>query len=170
MFFIGISICVIIAVVVCTVILSKKDNYNQLNNNSIKPRIFAAIAITISLISFGFMIAALILYFVEPPVGEETTYSFASFIIGIAIAVFSLLFYTIDTIFLIIKAFKGIDSKYNAILSFMILIALPIIILLLRNCVFYTWLLWYAYYVVIIAVELIPLVKLLKNNRETNKI
>ena len=123
----------------------------------------AIFAMIISLISFGLMIASLIVSFNEPPVEEDVSRSFALWVFGMIVAYFSLIFYFADAVFSIIKVVLKIHPVFNAVLSIMLIGAIPMAIFVgggLGASIY----IWNAYYLAIFILEIISIAKHMKMN------
>ena len=123
----------------------------------------AIFAMIISLISFGLMIAALIVFFNEPPVEEGVSRSFALWVFGMIVAYFSLIFYFADAVFSIIKVVLKIHPVFNAVLSIMLIGAIPMAIFVGGGLGVSIYI-WNAYYLAIFILEIISIAKHMKMN------
>ena len=112
-------------------------------------KLYAIIAMVISLISFGFMIASLI------------AYSFAFWVYGVIIALFSTFFYFIDGIISIKKVFMKINPVFNSILAIMLIIVIPMFFLIGQRAGVSVYI-WNAYYLAIFVLEIVSIVKQVK--------
>ncbi|MBQ2675789.1 MAG: hypothetical protein IJF54_00110 [Clostridia bacterium] len=126
-------------------------------------KIPAIIAMIISAISFGFMIVSLIATFTESSVDNGISDSFRFWAYGVIFAIFSVIFYFIDAVFLIIKAFKKINPIINAILSVMLIGAIPMVIIFGGGLGINIYI-WNAYYLAIFILEIVSTVKHIKMN------
>ena len=123
----------------------------------------AIIAMIISIFSFGLMIGSLVAIFTEPPVDDSVSRSFVFWMFGIIVAMFSLIFYFIDAILSVIKVFMKIHPIFNAILSVMLIGAIPMMIFVGGGLGINIYI-WNAYYLAILILEIISIVKHLKLN------
>ena len=129
----------------------------------ISSKIHAIIAMAISLVSFGFMIASLVAMINYVPQAEEgfgVSPSFAFWLYGILIAMFSLIFYLVDAVLSIIKVFKRIDPVFNGILALLLIGAVPMVIFVGGGLGINVYI-WNAYYLGIFVLEIISIVKLM---------
>lgn len=129
----------------------------------ISSKIHAIIAMAISLVSFGFMIASLVAMIDYVPQAEEgfgVGPSFAFWLYGILIAMFSLIFYLVDAVLSIIKIFKKIDPVFNGILALLLIGAVPMVIFVGGGLGINVYI-WNAYYLAIFVLEAISIVKLI---------
>ena len=130
------------------------------NTSSKSAAIFAMI---ISLISFGLMIASLIVSFNETPVEMGVSKSFALWVYGMIVAYFSLILYFADAVFSIIKAVLKIHPVFNTILSIMLIGAIPMAIFVGGGLGINIYI-WNAYYLAIFILEIISIAKHIKLN------
>ena len=130
------------------------------NTSSKSAAIFAMI---ISLISFGLMIASLIVSFNETPVEMDVSTSFALWVYGMIVAYFSLIFYFADAVFSIIKAVLKIHPVFNTILAIMLIGAIPMAIFVGGGLGINIYI-WNAYYLAIFILEIISIAKHIKLN------
>ncbi len=122
-------------------------------------KIFAIIGMVISLVSFAYMIAALVTSFTVE--GSEMGHpSFSYWMFGILAALCSLLFYFIDAVLSIIKILMGMHPIYNAILALLLLGAIPMWIFVGGRPDLA--LLWNAYYLAVFVLEVISIAKHIK--------
>ncbi len=129
----------------------------------ISSKIHAIIAMAISLVSFGFMISSLVAMINYVPPTEEgfgVGPSFAFWLYGILIAMFSLIFYLVDAVFSIIRVFKKIDPVFNGILA-LLLIGAVLMVIFVGGGLGINVYIWNAYYLAIFVLEAISIVKLI---------
>ena len=127
----------------------------------ISSKIHAIIAMAISLVSFGFMIASLVAMINYVPPTEEgfgVSPSFAFWLYGIFIAMFSLIFYLVDAVLSIIRVFKRIDPVFNGILALLLIGSVPMVIFVGGGLGINVYI-WNAYYLAIFVLEAISIVK-----------
>ena len=131
---------------------------------STSTKVSAIIAMIISLVSFVLMISSFVALITEPPLElGDISKSFAFWLWGMIVAYFSLIFYFIDAIFSIIKIFMKIHPIFNAILSIMLLGAIPMG-LFVGGGLGISIYIWNAYYLAIFILEIVSIVKHVKMN------
>ena len=120
----------------------------------------ALIAMAITLFSFCFALSSLQALLTEVIPDDFTGYSdsFAFWIYSVMTALFSLLFYLIDAIFLINKAQNGIRPKFNRVLGVLLIVAIPMCLCFGGSPGISSYI-WNAYYVVIFILEIISIVQ-----------
>ena len=121
------------------------------------------IAMAISLISFGFMFASLVMVLTETPVASGVSRSFALWLWGMIVAYFSLIFYFVDAVLSIIKIFLKIHPIFNAVLSVMLIGAIPMALFVGGGLGINIYI-WNAYYLAIFILEIVSIVKHVKLN------
>ena len=127
-------------------------------------KVSAIFAMIISLVSFVLMISSFVALITEPPLElGDISKSFAFWLWGMIVAYFSLIFYFIDAIFSIIKIFMKIHPIFNAILSIMLLGAIPMG-LFVGGGLGISIYIWNAYYLTIFILEIVSIVKHVKLN------
>ena len=127
-------------------------------------KVAAIIAMIISLISFGLMISSFVALITEPPLEQgDISKTFAFWLWGMIVAYFSLIFYFIDAIFSIIKIFMKIHPVFNAVLSTLLLGAIPMGIFVGGGLGISIYI-WNAYYLAIFILEIVSIVKHVKMN------
>ena len=131
---------------------------------STSTKVSAIIAMVISLISFFLIIAAFVISANEPHVEQGVvSKSFALWVFGMIVAYFSLIFYFIDAILSAIKVFMKIHPIFNAVLSIMLIGAIPMGILVGGGLGISIYI-WNAYYLAIFILEIVSIVKHVKMN------
>ena len=124
----------------------------------------AIFAMIISLISFGLMICSFIALITEPALKQEgVSKSFAFWAFGIIVACFSLIFYFVDAVLSIIKIFLKIHPIFNAVLSVMLIGAIPMLLFVGGGLGINIYI-WNAYYLAIFILEIVSIVKHVKLN------
>lgn len=125
---------------------------------STSTKVSAIIAMSISLISFCLITTAFVISVNEPPVEMGVSRSFAFWVFGMIAAYISLFFYFVDAIFSIIKVFMKIHPKFNAVLSIILIGAIPMGIFVGSRLGINIYI-WNAYYLAIFILEIVAIVK-----------
>ena len=128
---------------------------------STSTKISAMIAMVISLISFGLVITALVISANETTVEYGHSKAFGFWMFGSIVSVVSMIFYFIDAILSAIKVFMKIHPVFNAILSVMLIAALPMSIIVGGSLGINIYI-WNAYYLVIFILEVVSIIKHIK--------
>ena len=132
-------------------------------------KVHAIIAMVISLVSFSLMIASLVVMLTETPVDEGVSRSFALWVFGMIVAYFSLIFYFVDAILSAIKVFMKIHPVFNAILSIMLIGAIPMALFVGGGLGINIYI-WNAYYLAIFVLEIVSIVKHVKLNSSKSNV
>ncbi len=128
----------------------------------------AIFAMIISLVSFGLMISSFVALITEPPLEEGgISKSFALWVWGMIIAYVSLIFYFADAVFSIIKVVLKIHPVFNAVLSIMLIGAIPMAVFIGGGLGINIYI-WNAYYLAIFILEIVSIVKHIKMNASEN--
>ena len=124
----------------------------------------AIFSMIISLISFGLMICSFIALITEPAREQgDVSKSFAFWVFGMIVAYFSLIFYFVDAVLFIIKIFLKIHPIFNAVLSVMLIGAIPMALFVGGGLGINIYI-WNAYYLAIFILEIVSIVKHVKLN------
>ena len=123
----------------------------------------AIIGMIISLVSFSFMIASLVVMLTETPVDEGVSRSFALWVFGMIVAYLSLIFYLVDAVLSVIKIFYKIHPVFNTVLAIMLIGAIPMALFVGGGLGINIYI-WNAYYLAIFVLEIVSIVKHVKLN------
>ena len=132
----------------------------------------AIIAMIISLDSFGLMITSLVTLLTESSVAyteHAHSRSFVFWMFGVIVALFSLIFYFVDAILSVIKVFMKIHPVFNAILSIMLIGAIPMALFVGGGLGINIYI-WNAYYLAIFVLEIVSIVKHVKLNSSKSNV
>ena len=124
-------------------------------------KIHAIIGMAISVVSFGLLITSLILGLIESPTEFGLSNSFSFWVLSVIVAMISLLFYIIDALLSIVKAFKKVDPIFNSLLSILLFGAVPMVIFVSGGTGINIYI-WNAYYLTIFVLEIVSLIKHIK--------
>ncbi len=127
----------------------------------------AIIAMIISLLSFGLMIASLVALFIDTPTEHAHGGAFGFWLCGVIVALFSLIFYFIDAVLSIIKACMKIHPIFNSVLAVMLIAAIPMAIFVGGGLGINIYI-WNAYHLAIFILEIVSIVKHVKLNSHQN--
>lgn len=135
---------------------------------STSTKVSAIIAMIISLTSFCLIITAFFISANEPPVEMGgVSRSFAFWVFGMIVAYFSLIFYFVDAIVSAIKVFMKIHPVFNAVLSIMLIGAIPMGIFIGGGLGVNIYI-WNAYYLAIFILEIVSIAKHIKMNTSSD--
>ena len=120
---------------------------------------YAIVAMLISLVSFGFMVASFVTLLTETPVDDGVSRSFALWVWGMIVAYISLIFYFVDAVLSIIKIFLKIQPIFHAVLSVMLIGAIPMALFVGGGLGINVYI-WNAYYLAIFILEIVSIKKI----------
>lgn len=115
-------------------------------------------AILFSIASFGMLVAAAVYLIKFNPSGEALGMppSFAFWIYSVIFALISMVFYFIDALRAIARAFKKINPAFNLIISLLFVCAIPLLVFVGAGS---GVIIWNAYYVLIFVLEIVSTIK-----------
>ena len=138
---------------------------------SVATKVSAIIAMLISLFSFALLVSAFIVSINEVPPEMGVSQSFGLWVFAVIIAMISLIFYTIDAIFSIIKIFMKIDPIFNSILAVILIGAIPMVIYVGGGLGINIYI-WFSYYLLMFVLEIVAIIKhvrMMKADSEAEK-
>jgi hypothetical protein len=114
-------------------------------------------AILFSIASFGMLVAAAV-YLIKSNPSEEVMMppSFAFSIYSVIFALISMVFYFIDALRAIARAFKKINPAFNLIIALLFVCAIPLLVFVGAGS---GVIIWNAYYVLIFVLEIVSTIK-----------
>lgn len=120
-------------------------------------RISSICAIIFSIASFG-MLAAAAVYLIKNNPSEEVVMppSFAFWIYSVIFALISMVFYFIDALRAIARAFKKINPAFNLIIALLFVCAIPLLVFVGAGS---GAIIWNAYYILIFVLEIVSTIK-----------
>lgn len=128
-------------------------------------KIPAIIAMHMAVFSLGLLIASLIalIHEVEPEFGGVSR-SFAFWVYAVIISTVSLVFYSVDAVFSIIKAVHKIHPRFNIVLAVLLIGAIPMMWFVGQKLGINIYI-FYSYYFAIFVLEIISVIKHIKLSR-----
>ena len=127
----------------------------------IHSKIPAMIAMLIALFSLGLLITAFVVSIneVEPEMGVSKSFAFWAF--AVITSMLSLIFYFIDAVFSIIKAFMKIHPIFNIVLALLLIGAIPMMLFVGGKLGINIYI-YFSYYLLIFVFEIISIIKHIK--------
>ena len=135
---------------------------------SVATKVSAIIAMLISLFSFALLVSAFIVSINEVPPEMGVSQSFGLWVFAVIIAMISLIFYTIDAIFSIIKIFMKIDPIFNSILAVILIGAIPMVIYVGGGLGINIYI-WFSYYLLMFVLEIVSIIKHIRMMKADNE-
>ena len=125
---------------------------------------FGIIAVIISAVSIGLIILS---FFVEAPTDQGVSRGFACWIFSVIVAFFSVLFYVIDGVVCLVKAFTKIDPIFHLISALLYIGFVPMALFV--GAAFNSTVIWYVYYLGIFVLEIVDIAKHMKFQRKERR-
>ena len=135
---------------------------------SVTTKIYAMIAMLISLLSFVLLVTAFIVSINEVPPEKGVSRSFAFWVFAVIVSMISLLFYTIDAIYSVVKIFMKINPICNIILSVILIGAIPMVIFVGGGLGINIYI-WFSYYLLMFVLEIVSIIKHIKMMKADSK-
>ena len=125
-------------------------------------KIPAMIGMLIAVISFGLLAAAFVVsvHEAEPEMGVSR--SFALWVFAVITSMLSLIFYLVDALLSIIKAFDRVFPLFNGVLAFLLIGAVPMAIFVGGGLGVNIYI-YFSYYLLIFLLEIVSIVKYIKS-------
>ncbi len=124
-------------------------------------KIFAMIAMLIAMLSFGLLITSFIVSLNEVDPEKGVSKSFALWVFALIVSMLSLVFYLIDAVLSMIKAFQKIHPIFNTVLSLMLIGAVPMMLFVGGKLGINIYI-YFSYYLAIFVLEVVSIVKHIK--------
>ena len=128
---------------------------------NVSTKIPAMIAMLIAIFSLGLLIAAFIVSINEVEPESGVSRSFAFWVFAVITSMLSLIFYFIDAVFSIIKAFMKIHPIFNIVLALLLIGAIPMM-LFVGGKLGINIFIYFSYYLSIFVLEIISIIKHIK--------
>ena len=127
-------------------------------------KIPAMIAMLIAILSFGLLITAFIVSIneVEPEMGVSK--SFAFWVYAVLTSILSLIFYFVDAVISVVKAFLRIHPIFNIVLAVMLFGAIPMMLFVGTKLGINIYI-YFSYYLAIFVLEIVSIIKHIKLSR-----
>ncbi len=131
---------------------------------SLSSKIPAMIAMLIAIFSFGLLITAFIVSMNEVQPESGVSHSFAFWAFAVMTSMVSLIFYFIDAVMSVVKAFMRIHTIFNIILASLLVGAIPMTLFVSGKLGINIYI-SFSYYLAIFVLEVISIVKHIKSSR-----
>ena len=124
-------------------------------------KIPAMIAMLIAILSFGLLITAFIVSIneVEPEMGVSK--SFAFWVYAVLTSILSLIFYFVDAVISVVKAFLRIHPIFNIVLALLLVGAIPMMLFVGAKLGINIYI-YFSYYLTIFVLEIVSIIKHIK--------
>ena len=131
---------------------------------NVSTKIPAMIAMLIAIFSLGLLIAAFIVSINEVEPESGVSKSFAFWVFAVITSMLSLIFYFIDAVFSIIKAFMKIHPIFNIVLALLLIGATPMMLFVGAKLGINIYI-YFSYYLAIFVLEIVSIIKHIKLSR-----
>ena len=125
-------------------------------------KIPAMIGMLIAVISFGLLAAAFVVSVHEAEAEMGVSRSFALWVFAVITSMLSLIFYLVDALLSIIKAFDRVFPLFNGVLAFLLIGAVPMAIFVGGGLGVNIYI-YFSYYLAIFLLEIVSIVKYIKS-------
>ncbi len=131
---------------------------------NVTTKIPAIIAMLIALFSLGLLITAFIVSIdeIEPEMGVSK--SFAFWVYAVLTSILSLIFYFVDAVISVVKAFLRIHPIFNIVLAVMLFGAIPMMLFVGAKLGINIYI-YFSYYLAIFVLEIVSIIKHIKLSR-----
>ena len=130
-------------------------------------KIPAMIAMLIAIFSLGLLITAFIVSIneVEPESGFST--SFACWVYAVITSMLSLIFYFVDAVISVVKAFLRIHPIFNIVLALLLVGAIPMMLFVGAKLGINIYI-YFSYYLAMLILEIVSIIKHIKMTRDSD--
>lgn len=130
-------------------------------------KIPAMIAMLIAILSLGLLITAFIVSIdeVEPESGVST--SFACWVYAVITSMLSLIFYFVDAVISVVKAFLRIHPIFNIVLALLLVGAIPMMLFVGAKLGINIYI-YFSYYLAMLILEIVSIIKHIKMTRDSD--
>ena len=130
-------------------------------------KIPAMIAMLIAIFSLGLLITAFIVSIneVEPESGVST--SFACWVYAVITSMLSLIFYFVDAVISVVKAFLRIHPIFNIVLALLLVGAIPMMLFVGAKLGINIYI-YFSYYLAMLILEIVSIIKHIKMTRDSD--
>ena len=135
---------------------------------SLSSKIPAMIAMLIALFSLGLLITAFIVSVNEVEPESGVSKSFAFWVYAVLTSILSLIFYFVDAVISVAKAFLRIHPIFNIVLALLLVGAIPMMLFVGAKLGINIYI-YFSYYLAIFVLEIVSIVKHIKLSRIDKK-
>ena len=131
---------------------------------SLSSKIPAMIAMLIALFSLGLLITAFIVSVNEVELESGVSKSFAFWVYAVLTSILSLIFYFVDAVISVVKAFLRIHPIFNIVLALLLVGAIPMMLFVGAKLGINIYI-YFSYYLTIFVLEIVSIIKHIKLSR-----
>ena len=131
---------------------------------SLSSKIPAMIAMLIAIFSLGLLITAFIVSINEVEPESGVSKSFAFWVYAVLTSILSLIFYFVDAVISVVKAFLRIHLIFNIVLALLLVGAIPMMLFVGAKLGINIYI-YFSYYLTIFVLEIVSIIKHIKLSR-----
>ena len=131
---------------------------------SLSSKIPAMIAMLIAIFSLGLLITAFIVSINEVEPESGVSKSFAFWVFAVLTSILSLIFYFVDAVISVVKAFLRIHPIFNIVLALLLVCAIPMMLFVGAKLGINIYI-YFSYYLTIFVLEIVSIIKHIKLSR-----
>ena len=134
---------------------------------SLSSKIAAMIAMLIAIFSFGLLITAFIVSINEVEPESGVSKSFAFWVYAVLTSILSLIFYFVDAVISVVKAFLRIHPIFNIVLALLLVGAIPMMLFVGAKLGINIYI-YFSYYLAMLILEIVSIIKHIKMTRDSD--
>ena len=131
---------------------------------SLSSKIPAMIAMLIAIFSLGLLITAFMVSIIEVVPEGGVSKSFAFWVYAVLTSILSLIFYFVDAVISVVKAFLRIHPIFNIVLALLLVGAIPMMLFVGAKLGINIYI-YFSYYLAIFVLEIVSIIKHIKLSR-----
>ena len=134
---------------------------------SLSSKIPAMIAMLIAIFSLGLLITAFIVSINEVEPESGVSKSFAFWVYAVLTSILSLIFYFVDAVISVVKAFLRIHPIFNIVLALLLVGAIPMMLFVGAKLGINIYI-YFSYYLAMLILEIVSIIKHIKMTRDSD--
>ena len=134
---------------------------------SLSSKIPAMIAMLIAIFSLGLLITAFIVSINEVEPESGVSKSFAFWVYAVITSMLSLIFYFVDAVISVVKAFLRIHPIFNIVLALLLVGAIPMMLFVGAKLGINIYI-YFSYYLAMLILEIVSIIKHIKMTRDSD--
>ena len=134
---------------------------------SLSSKISAMIAMIIAIFSLGLLITAFIVSINEVEPESGVSKSFAFWVYAVLTSILSLIFYFVDAVISVVKAFLRIHPIFNIVLALLLVGAIPMMLFVGAKLGINIYI-YFSYYLAMLILEIVSIIKHIKMTRDSD--
>ena len=134
---------------------------------SLSSKIPAMVAMLIAIFSLGLLITAFIVSINEVEPESGVSKSFAFWVYAVLTSILSLIFYFVDAVISVVKAFLRIHPIFNIVLALLLVGAIPMMLFVGAKLGINIYI-YFSYYLAMLILEIVSIIKHIKMTRDSD--